>query len=240
MKSILASKHDSRNNLNSKVKKKHLLWLVALLVAAGLVVLLYSTPPQQWDSAKRLGEFIDSLGAAGIFIFLLIGAAATAVGLPRQFFAFAAGFSFGVIGGVVLSSIGAIAGCALTYSVSRKWLANYVYKRFPSAVDSLNKLIEKDAFFKIVVLRMQPLGTNFLTNVCAGVTTISPGLFLSSSWLGYLPQMMVFSLLGAGVRIGSSTYMIYSMLMLVISVAIGVWLYRRHMLGQPMSGQQNT
>jgi len=223
------------SNLNIKLKgemaKRRLLWLFALLVAAGLIVFLYHTPPAQWDNAKRLGEFINAQGTAGILIFLLAGAAATSIGLPRQFFAFAAGFSFGVVGGVLLSSLGAIAGCALTFCVSRRWLAGYVQKRFPGAVKNLNKLVEQDAFLKIVVLRMQPLGTNFLTNVCAGVTAISSRLFLISSWVGYLPQMIVFSLLGAGVRIGSNAYLTYSIMMLVISIAIGIWLYRRYLVG---------
>jgi len=40
--------------------------------------------------------------------------------------------------------------------------------------------------------------------------------------------MLVFCLLGAGVRIGSNAYLVYSISMLVISLVIGAWLYKRY------------
>jgi len=160
-------------------------------------------------------------------VFFTITALATSIGLPRQLFAFAAGFSFGIATGVLLSSFAAIFGCAITFFCSRRWLSARVQSRYPNAVRSLNDLLHDDVFFKIFVLRLQPLGTNLITNLCAGVTTVSAKLFLSSSWLGYLPQMLVFALLGAGVRIGSNAYLIYSLSMLGLSLVIGLWLYSR-------------
>jgi len=206
---------------------KRVLVIVTLLIAVLLAVVLFRSPPQEWERARDLGEFVESFGAVGVLVFFVITALATSVGLPRQLFAFAAGFSFGIATGVLLSSFAAIVGCAITFYCSRRWLASRVQSRYPKLVSSLNGLLKDDVFFKIVVLRLQPLGTNLVTNLCAGVTLVSAKLFLTSSWLGYLPQMLVFALLGAGVRIGSNTYLIYSVSMLCLSLAIGYWLYRR-------------
>lgn len=211
---------------SSSINKRILIG-ITLLIAVLLAVVLFRSPPQEWDRARQLGEYIESLGAFGVLAFLLITALATSLGLPRQLFAFAAGFSFGVFSGVLLSSIAAIFGCAITFYCSRKLLAEPVKARYPNVVNNLNKLLADDVFFKIFVLRLQPLGTNLITNLCAGVTTVPAKLFLSSSWLGYLPQMLVFALLGTGVRIGSNTYLLYSLAMLGLSLAIGFWLYRR-------------
>jgi len=200
---------------------------------------LFRSPPQEWDRARSLGEYIESLGAAGILVLFVITALATSIGLPRQLFAFAAGFSFGIATGVLLSSLAAIVGCAITFFCSRRWLAVRVQSRYPGAVQSLNDLLHDDVFFKIFVLRLQPLGTNLITNLCAGVTKMPAKLFLCSSWLGYLPQMLVFALLGTGVRIGSNAYLIYSLSLLGLSLAIGFWLYRRAISDidkRPMSG----
>lgn len=160
-------------------------------------------------------------------MFFVMAALATSVGLPRQLFAFAAGFSFGIATGVMLSSFAAITGCAMTFFCSRRWLSDLVQSRYPNAIRGLNKLLHDDVFFKIFVLRLQPLGTNLITNLCAGVTTVSAITFFSSSWLGYLPQMLVFALLGAGVRIGSNAYLVYSLATLALSLVIGLWLYKR-------------
>lgn len=189
--------------------------------------MLFRSPPQEWERARNLGEYIESLGAFGVLAFIVITALATSVGLPRQLFAFAAGFSFGIVAGVLLSSFAAIVGCAITFFCSRRWLRVHVQSRYPRVVYSLNNLLQDDVFFKIFVLRLQPLGTNLITNLCAGVTAVSAALFLSSSWFGYLPQMLVFALLGAGVRVGSNAYLIYSLSMLGASLAIGLWLYKR-------------
>ncbi len=176
-----------------------------------------------------MGEYIESLGSIGVLVFVVITALATSVGLPRQLFAFAAGFSYGIVTGVFLSSTAAIVGCAITFYCSRRWLSGRVQSRYPNAVNWLNDLLHEDVFFKIFVLRLQPLGTNLITNLCAGVTTVSAIMFLASSWLGYLPQMMVFALLGTGVRIGSNAYLLYGLAMLGLSLTIGLWLYRRAM-----------
>lgn len=194
----------------------------------GLVWLLYKTPPAEWEKARQLGEFIESKGAFGALLFFIITALSTSVGLPRQLFAFAAGFAFGVLFGVLLSSFGAICGCAITFYCSRKWLSEKVVSRFPNVVSALNRVLDEDIFLKILVLRLQPLGTNMVTNLSAGVTAIPAKLFFLSSWFGYLPQMLVFCLLGAGVRLGSNTYLLYSLSMLFISMILGGWLFKKY------------
>jgi len=209
------------------VINKRVLSFLVLLIAVLLAVVLLSSPPQEWERARLLGEYVESLGAVGVLVFLVLAALATSIGLPRQLFAFAAGFSFGVTSGVLLSSFAAIVGCAITFFCARRWLSDRVRSRYPNALKSLNGLLQQDVFFKVVVLRLQPLGTNLITNLCAGVSNVPAGLFLSSSWFGYLPQMVVFALLGAGVRIGSDAYLIYGLAMLGLSLAIGVWLYAR-------------
>jgi len=190
---------------------------------------LLRSPPQEWDRARQLGEYIESLGAVGVLVFIVITALATSVGLPRQLFAFAAGFSFGIAAGVLLSGFAAIIGCSITFYCSRRWLSARVQSRYPNVVRSLNDLLRKDVFLKIFILRLQPLGTNLITNLCAGVTKVPATLFLTSSWFGYIPQMLVFALLGAGVRIGSSAYLIYGLSILGLSLVIGFWLYKRTM-----------
>lgn len=212
--------------MNSK-SKKIIVFSLVLFVVLGLALALLGSPPTEWVRAQRLGTAIQSLGFVGVLVFMFVCALATSVGLPRQLFAFAAGFAFGVFKGVLLSSCGAIAGCAITFICSRYWLRERVQRRYPKAIDGLNQLLEKDVFLKIIVLRIQPFGTNLITNLSAGVTHIPAKQFLLSSWIGYLPQMLVFSLLGSGIRIGSGAYMSYSLSLFLLSLGIGFWLYRR-------------
>jgi len=199
-----------------------LLLLLLLIVALAIVF-----PPSDYVPAAKWGAQLESAGLKGAFAFLVIGMLATSVGLPRQLVAFIGGLAYGVSIGLVLSLSAALLGCALTALVSRRYLSSLITARFPKVISTLNRLIKKDLFLKILVLRLQPLGTNLITNVCIGFTNASLPRFLAASAVGYIPQMLVFNLLGAGVRVDSDAQLILSMVLLLISIALGVFLYRR-------------
>jgi len=51
---------------------------------------------------------------------------------------------------------------------------------------------------------------------------------MAASALGYIPQMLAFALLGSGIRLGSSFQLVLSGVLLLVSIIIGVVVYRRH------------
>ncbi|MEE9320220.1 MAG: VTT domain-containing protein [Granulosicoccus sp.] len=198
-----------------------------VLVMLLALVLIY--PPGSWLPLRVWGRQLESAGVAGMLAFAFAGMLATSVGLPRQLLAFVAGLAYGAGIGLVLSLFAALAGCTLTLLISRKWLQRIIRRHFSSVIDTLEKLIQRDAFLKILVLRIQPLGTNLLTNLCAGLTSIRISVFLLASAVGYIPQMFVFSLTGAGVRVGSNAQLMVSAVLFVLSLVLGGMLYRRHL-----------
>lgn len=201
---------------------------VALLVLLALIIGLgVAFPPADYVPAAQWGAALESAGFKGIVVFVITGLLVTSVGLPRQLVAFIAGLAYGTLPGLVLSLVAALAGCCLTAVVSRRFLASMVTERFPRAIATLDRLIERDLFLKILVLRLQPLGTNLLTNLCIGFTSASLPRFLAASAVGYVPQMLVFNLLGAGVRVDSQNQLLVSAVLLVVSIAIGAVLYKR-------------
>ncbi len=206
------------------LRQKKGIIILALALLLALVVLLTQSPPQEWDTAKHYGTVLQNASAGYLLLFFIVGVLATAVGLPRQLFAFISGFAFGVIPGVAVSLVMAISGCAIAFWVSRKLLRNWLLKRYEPFVKSLDLLTQNDAFWKVVMLRFQPLGTNLMTNLAAGVSHMPARLFLPASVLGYIPQMVVFALIGSGVRVGSTWQLTISLLLLAVSFVLGLWL----------------
>lgn len=196
--------------------------LLAVVVVTG-VVLGRRVP------LETLGARLEGSGPSGLVLFVTFGVLGTAVGLPRQALAFVAGLTWGTVAGLSLSLAAAVGGCALTLWISTRFLRGHVARRHPRFVAALGRLLEHDAFAKIVALRLQPLGTNLLTNLCAGLTTMPRATFLAASAIGYVPQMLVFTLLGAGVRVESGARLAASAVLLLLSLAIGMVLYRRHL-----------
>ncbi len=152
----------------------------------------------------------------------------TAAGLPRQLVAFVCGYVFGLVPGVLISLCSAVLGCMLAFYLARKLLRNYIAERHARTVEVLDRLVRHDAFLKIIVLRIQPLGTNLLTNLCAGVSSIRPALFFPSTAIGYLPQMLVFALAGDGVRLADQSKILISAALMVLSFVLAYYLWLRH------------
>lgn len=200
------------------------LLLLLLIIVVGSILF----PPAEWVPAEQWGSALESEGLSGMAVFVFVGMLATSIGLPRQLVAFIGGIAYGVAVGVFLSLCAALLGCYLTVNLSRRLFARRIVKRYPKFIAKLDALIQNDVFVKVLALRLQPLGTNLLTNVCVGFTSVSMRSFMGASAVGYVPQMLVFALLGSGIRLGSNFQLILSLVLLVISIFLGIVIYRRH------------
>ena len=209
-------------------KVRPVITIAFVLLLAGIVALAIAFPPSEYVPAAQWGASLESAGISGIIIFLLVGTLATSVGLPRQLVAFIGGLAYGAGIGLIFSLAAALAGCLLTVTMSRRYLADFVKGRFPGPIAALERLARDDFFLKVLVLRLQPLGTNLMTNVCIGFTSASLVRFIAASAVGYVPQMLVFNLLGAGVRVDSQAQLALSAALFILSVVLGVYLFKRH------------
>jgi len=197
--------------------------LLAVIIIGSLLF-----PPSEWIPAENWGMLLEKRGVSGMLVFVIAGMLATSVGLPRQLVAFISGIAYGVIVGLALSLVAALLGCYLTVRVSGVFLKDPVQRRFPLVINKLNSFVKDDVFAKVLVLRLQPLGTNLITNVCVGFSSIPIRVFMAASAVGYIPQMLAFTLLGSGIRLGSKFHLVLSGVLIVVSFIIGVVVYRRH------------
>ena len=206
--------------MNALVRGGFLLWKPARrragLWAAGL--------------ALRSGWGRDALDApaqAGPAGFVLVAAAACAVGVPRQLVAYAAGRGFGWGAGCILALVAEVAGCAADFvwarSVARDWAA----RRIRGRLARLDGQLRRHPFGATLTLRLLPVGSNILLNLLAGVSAVALGPFLLASAIGYLPQTVVFALLGGGVRVDRTEQMLVAGVLFVAASALGLWLMRR-------------
>jgi uncharacterized membrane protein YdjX (TVP38/TMEM64 family) len=85
-------------------------------------------------------------------------------------------------------------------------------------------------FLKAIALRLLPLGSNFLANIIAGASQVSTKAFIGGSFIGFIPQMIIFSLAGSGMSIGDSNELIASTLLFIIALVIGIFLVKTHRL----------
>lgn len=201
--------------------------LAAGLVAGGLLLRgLGAAPGTEW-----VDRYIRDEGRLGELLFVAAAAAATAVGVPRQSVAFLGGYAFGTVLGAALALAAQLLGCAAAYlwarAVGRGWAERRLDGRFGPRLRPLVERLRNNPFAAVLALRLLPVGNNLALNLVAGLSGIAAAPFLAASALGYLPQTVIFALLGKGVRVDGAWQMALAAVLLVVSVGLGLWLLRR-------------
>lgn len=202
-----------------------------VLLAAGLVVagLLLR--------AAGLESAVGRAGERGPVVFAAMGAAACAIGVPRQAVAYAGGLAFGFWPGAALALLAEIAGCAVDFwwarTVARGWAARHLARSSAAGgrVARMERFLVANAFSATLTLRLLPVGSNIVLNLLAGVSGIAAAPFLAASLLGYVPQTVVFALLGGGMRVSQGAQLALSAMLMAASIGFGVLLLRRRAPG---------
>jgi len=160
-------------------------------------------------------------------MFLLLSVS-TAIGLPRQIAAFSAGYFFTFAIGVTLATLATTMGCLITYLASQHGLYQIAEKKFPAKVKSIQTFLSEATFVKALVIRILPLGSNFLTNIVAGATKTPLIPYVSGSFIGFIPQMVLFALIGSGVSISAAQQNQLTLWLGSFALGLILWLIIRH------------
>ncbi|BAE53010.1 TVP38/TMEM64 family protein [Paramagnetospirillum magneticum] len=215
--------------LNPRAMVKGLV-LIATLVMIGFLLEglgLKDALDTHWIDAEVKGK-----GLSGDALFVIIGALAVCIGLPRQGVCFLAGYAFGFAEGLVWSSLASMVGCIMTFFYARQMGRSFVTSRFPERVARIDAFLAGNAFAMTLLIRLLPVGSNVITNLAAGVSGARPIPFFLGSLLGYLPQTVVFALLGSGIQVDPVFRIGASVVLFVASGVMGVWLFRRFRHGR--------
>ncbi len=171
--------------------------------------------------------YLRDRGLYGGLVFVLCAALFTSVGVPRQLVGFLSGYAFGFLLGTPLALAGTLTSCVATFYYSRFFGRNFVNRRFGKRVAKLNAILSDNTFSAALIIRLLPVGNNLITNLLAGVSNASASGFFLGSLLGYIPQTLVFSLLGSGVHVAPVWRTILSALLFLLASLLGWTLYRR-------------
>jgi len=208
-----------------------------LLVGAGWLMqsgAFGMLPDKAWIDSE-----IRHQGVAGQWLFVAIAALFASVGLPRQLVAFLAGYAFGFVSGTLLAMLAVLLACMTSFTYGR--VARYFLgvSGVPERFRRIASFVHEHTFTTTLVIRLLPAGSNLLLNLAAGLGGIRALPFFSGSAVGYVPQMLVFALLGSGIHVDPALRIGVGVALFVISGVLGVQLYRRYRGRLPAtSGEQ--
>jgi uncharacterized membrane protein YdjX (TVP38/TMEM64 family) len=206
--------------------------LVIIVVLALASFLVGDVLDQQWIDTHVRGH-----GVSGELLFLLAGWLLASVGMSRQVIAFLSGYGFGFLQGLLLSMLVVVAGCITSFYVARYLLRSFLLQRYPDSLNRVGRFVDQNTFAMTVLLRLLPLGSNLMVNVAAGVSGVRSVPFFLGSALGYVPQMLIFALVGSGTSVDQFWQVAMAMVLFVAASMIGIWLYRKYRHGKSLDPQ---
>lgn len=196
---------------------------IAILLTAGFLLeheVLGISLDKHWiDSVVR------NQGIQGALWFVVAGALFTGLGLPRQVMSFLAGYAFDVWRGSLLGLLATTVGCIVVFYYARWWRHRQVRERFPENARRIDDFISENPFLMTLLIRLFPVGSNLLTNLAAGVSRVRAGPFILGSVLGFMPQTLIFALIGSGISVNPYWRISSGVIAFVISTALGIYLY---------------
>ncbi len=145
----------------------------------------------QLDELQRLVAADLAIASLSFFV-LYVALAALSVPGAALLFTLGGGALFGVAWGSVLVSFAGSIGSTLACLSSRFLLREFVERRFPYAVERVNRGIREDGAYYLFGLRLVPVFPYFIINLVMGVTRLPLRTFHWVSQLGMLPGTLIF------------------------------------------------
>ena len=200
--------------------------IIILLAALGFLFKAY-------DFDKIIDEdwidvYVVNSGLKGKFIFVFAATLLVIVGFPRQIISFLAGYAFGLNSGTLLALLACVIGCSAAFFFARLIGREWINTKFPRRLSEADQFFSANTFITTLFIRFMPVGSNFVTNLVAGVSGVRAISFIGGSTVGYIPQTVIFSLLGSGFNIDLEFRIILSMVLFLASILLGLFLYRKY------------
>jgi len=151
-----------------------------------------------FSSIDTARNFINSFGIYGpIVLIILIIISVILLMLPTTIFVMVAGFLYGPLIGTTCSVIGILIGSSIVFFMSQKYgrpfVEHHVHKKDLQHFDIMFKKMGTPAFF---ISRLIPIIPNNVVNMAMGLTKISFKSFFWLSFIGYIPETIVYCMFG--------------------------------------------
>jgi len=159
--------------------------------------------------------------------FVFVAAGLCAVGVPRQVAGYAGGYLFGLWGGTALALAAQLLGCLVNFLWSRLLARDWAQRRLSGRLARLDSFLRANPFLATLMLRLLPIGNNMALNLLAGLSGVAAAPFLLASAVGYVPQTVVFALIGIGIRVDRATELWLGIALFVAAALTGALLLRR-------------
>jgi uncharacterized membrane protein YdjX (TVP38/TMEM64 family) len=178
-------------------------------------------------NVDRLRQWVGQWGHWSWFMFLAVGTGLVSVGFPRIALAAVAGALFNIWWGIVLAQVATSLAAAPGFYYARFIGRNVVARKMGRRLQRLDGLLREHGLMVLLLIRLCPVGNAFITGCIAGVSAIRFGDYMLASFLGFLPETIIFALLGQGLAADVPLRLTLGVVLFVLfSLGFG-WYYKK-------------
>jgi uncharacterized membrane protein YdjX (TVP38/TMEM64 family) len=197
-------------------------------MAGAMVAVAMCLPLLGGGSAQAtLVNLVAEGGVRGPAMFLAVATLLTAIGLPRQIPAFVAGYAFGAWSGAAIALLSQIIACGIDFIWARAVGREFVSRRFGKMLRRVDSTLAARPFIATLTFRLMPVGSNILLNLAAGLSSVRAFPFLAASAIGFIPQTVIFALIGRGSAPSHMNVLAIGVVMFALSAGLGIFLFNK-------------
>lgn len=222
--------------MDRKLIRTYAKGLAMLAALAGIGLAIRMTGLGEAFDEHWIDAHIRGRGVIGWALFLAMAGAFTSVGLPRQIVSMLAGYAYGFAAGTIAGTVGTAIGCGLSFFFARFLARGYVTRRFGTKIKRVDDFLKEHPFSMTLIIRFMPVGSNILTNLLGGVSSVRALPFLAGSTIGFIPQTLIFALLGSGFKVDFFWRVGLSVILFIVSTYLGFLLYKKKRTPSVISG----
>jgi uncharacterized membrane protein YdjX (TVP38/TMEM64 family) len=182
---------------------------------------------------QELQLWLQKMGVWAPILYILIYSIATICILPSTPLNLSGGAIFGSVWGTVWTSIAAILAAVLSFAFSRSIGRNFVEKKLAGKWQSIDREMHQGGFFYMFAIRLLPLIPYGMVNFAAGLTSIRFRDYFLGTFLGTVPGILPFVMMGAGLtalKQGDVLPLLVALALIGMLVGTATW-YRRRTSG---------
>ncbi|MCX7922735.1 MAG: TVP38/TMEM64 family protein [Clostridia bacterium] len=203
--------------------KKQIKIIVITLMLSVIIFVLFKTNIITGINLNAIGEFINSYGNYGAFIFIFIFAARTLLVIfPFSVMLIVGGNIFGPAYGFLFSMISIFISSNIAFFISKYLGKESIQKLLKGKGEKLDLKIEEHGFKIIFLMRISCLFPFDILNFALGLTKVRYKDFILGTILGIIPETFSLTYLGDNLKNPFSKNFIISILLVLITVAIPI------------------
>ncbi len=201
--------------------------LVLFLSIIGIIYILRKT--NYIDVDEIISYFGNGAAYVSLPLFMAFFIIAVAVAIPVTALTIGAGYVFGFQIGFMLSIVGATVGALLAFLLSRYLFHNYFHKKLAhSKWLSWSKIKDQRTLTRIVLFsRALPFIPFNVVNYVFGLTKVKANRYFIATFIGMIPEVILFSYLGDSLKEGLSPRLIAVFAAIVVLTIIGYLIERK-------------